>query len=754
MHSQIIHKLTFHSIVILLGLILGFSPLKVNAQSQGVLLRGFVRDAENAHPLTGANILLKELETGKTTGAVSGANGYYVVHELPQSVYALRISFIGYQPLTDTLNLDKKTEYTFTAELKPAKQQMDEIVVTGETGGASTLEAGLQTITPENLSLTTPSINGDLANYLQTLPGVVSMGDRGGQLFIRGGSPDQNLVLMDRMQIYRPFHIVGFYSAFPQDLISGAQVYAGGFPAKYSGRLSSVIDVSMRGGNQNSFEGAATLGPFLTGLRVEGPINDDGFTFLASGRFSQIERTSSFLFENEQPLRFGDQFIKLQNTSDDSWCSFTGLHTYDRGKIDTDRDDVFRWSNYGFGGRCVTIATESSTLFDISANASVADNSVGTGDNPQRTSSIWNVTTQIDISTPLKGGHEISGGFKGNVISTKYSLDESFEQIRSDDDFLTRFTGYAGMKIKLNRNLEINPSFVVSGAMSYGVNFAPRFRSTWRPFGDEDQELNAAFGLYHQTMVGVSDERDLGSTFSAWILSPLEKDNPRAWHAILGWNQQIGNFGLAFEGYHKRMENLVVPAWSNFARFTTEMTNADGTVWGFDIRGEFRKGNVYGYLGYGFNWTQYKTFQEHLSREFQTYHPAHDQRHSINALFGTDLGFANLDIRWQFGSGMPYTQPFGFDSIFRIRDLQDPRDDYGEPRLLFDKPYEGRLPNYHRLDVSIDRVFEFDVVNLTAKGGVINAYNRRNLFYYDLFRLRRVDQLPIIPFVAVEIATN
>lgn len=754
MVAQNIHKITPFGIIIFLCLIVGLFPSSVFAQSQDVLLRGFVRDADNVQPLTGANILLKELETGKTAGAVAGSEGYYVVHDLPRGEYALRVSFIGYQSLHDTLSLNDEPQYTYTAELKPAQKEMGEIVVTAEKGGATTLEAGFQTVVPENLSLTTPSVSGDLANYLQTLPGVVSMGDRGGQLFIRGGAPDQNLVLMDKIQVYKPFHIVGFYSAFSQDLISGADVYAGGFPAEYNGRLSSVIDVSMRSGNQNSFEGSATLGPFLSGLRVEGPINDNGFTFLASGRFSQIEQTSSVLLGNEQPLKFGDQFIKFQSTNNNSWCSFTGLHTYDRGKIDIERDDVFQWSNYGFGGRCVAIANESSTLFDISANASVANNSVGTGDDPQRESSIWNVTTQIGMSAPLKGGHEISGGFKGNVINTKYSLDESFEQIRSDENFLTRFTGYASMNIKLSDNLEVEPGFVVSGAMSYGVSFAPRFRSSWRPFGDEDQELSASAGLYHQTMVGVSDERDLGSTFSAWILSPLEADNPRAWHAILGWKQQIGSVGLTVEGYHKIMQNLVVPTWSNFARFTTEMTTADGTVWGFDIRGEFKKNDFYGYLGYGFSWTEYQTFQGHLSEEFQTYHPAHDQRHSINALLGTDLGFANLDVRLQFGTGMPYTSPFGFDSIFEIRDLQDPREDYGRPRILFDKPYQGRLPMYHRLDVSLDRVFEFDLVDLTAKAGVINAYNRRNLFYYDLFRLRRVDQLPIIPFVAVEIATN
>lgn len=103
---------------------------------------------------------------------------------------------------------------------------------------------------------------------------------------------------------------------------------------------------------------------------------------------------------------------------------------------------------------------------------------------------------------------------------------------------------------------------------------------------------------------------------------------------------------------------------------------------------------------------------------------------------------------------MPYTRPFGFDSLIPMRNLEDPRRNYGEPRLLFDKPYTGRMPVYHRLDVSLKRKFNFELADLTAKMGAINAYNRQNLFYFDLFRLRRVNQLPVVPFVAIEVSTS
>lgn len=734
-------------------------PSAAVGQSQGITLRGFVTDAENSQPLSGANILLKSLENSdERHGAVAGSKGYYAITDLSSGVYTIRISFIGYETQTDTLKLTKDNKLntvTYTVGLNAVEQQLEGVVVTGNTGGATTLEAGRQRVSPQDLSrVSTPSVSGDLANYLQTLPGVVSVGDRGGQLFIRGGSPDQNLVMMDNIQIYRPFHIAGFYSAFPQDLISNADVYAGGFPAKYSGRLSSVIDVTMRGGNHQNYEGSVSLGPFLGGIQVEGPLGAEGSSFLASGRFSQIERTAPFLLGEEQPIRFGDQFFKIQKATESSRCSVTGMHTYDRGQIDAERDEVFKWSNYGLGGRCVVLSSGSLSLMDITLNSSYAHNSVGVGGDPAREASIFNLTTGLDLATPLKGGHELSGGFEARVDKPTYSLNEKFEGIRTGNEFLVGFTGHLGIDLDLGPNLNLKPGVSIGGSFDYGFNIEPRFRGSWLPFGNEAQKLNFALGLYRQTVVGITDERDLGSAFRAWLPTPLEEGRPRSIHAILGWRQQFGDFGLTLEGYHKRMKNLAVPIWSTYARFTTEMTSATGRSWGFDVRGELQRGAVYAYIGYGFSWTQYTTTQQYFSSASQSYHPAHDQRHSISALLNTDLGFADLNIRWQFGSGMPYTRPFGFDSYIPLDNLQDPRREYGEPRLLFDKPYTGRLPVYHRLDVSMKRKLHFDLADVTLKAGAINTYDRQNLFYFDLFRLRRVDQLPLIPFLAVEVSTG
>src|SRR5690606_24875027 len=150
----------------------------------------------------------------------------------------------------------------------------------------------------------TPDVEGDLATYLQTLPGVVTLGDRGGQLFVRGGTPSQNLVLIDGLLVYQPFHIIGFFSAFPQELVQSVDVYAGGFGPRYSGRVSSVIDVTMREGNKQRFEGAASVSPFLASARAEGPLRRGAVSFLASLRSSVIEPVAPTLIGQELPFQF------------------------------------------------------------------------------------------------------------------------------------------------------------------------------------------------------------------------------------------------------------------------------------------------------------------------------------------------------------------------------------------------------------------------------------------------------------------
>ena len=248
--------------------------------------------------------------------------------------------------------------------------------------------------------------------------------------------------------------------------------------------------------------------------------------------------------------------------------------------------------------------------------------------------------------------------------------------------------------------------------------------------------------------------RDVGSVFVAWMNAP-DGVPLKALQGVLGWQQTlVGGLRWSLEGYYKRLSGIPVPIWRAVAQFTTDLGRADGEVYGADLRVEYTSPRFYGFLGYGYSWTLYEASQAEFGTWFgepvQSYHPPHDRRNQVNAVGSLDIGEFRASLRWQFGSGLPFTRPLGFDEAFDYaRDLHDPHTGVGTTRLVLDKPLTGRLPMVHRLDVSLEREFDVSFGKLLVQAGVINAYDRRNMFYYDLFTGRRLDQLPLAPYASV-----
>jgi len=243
------------------------------AFAQYATLSGTVADAETEQAMQGVNVVLKAVG-GDQRGIATNAEGGYAFERLLPGDYVLTLSFVGYLAQTDTLTLAFGDQRTYNAQLQPDQELLDEVVVEEERVSTSQEGfAGFERIGISELKrVPMPSVSPDLAGYLLTMPGFVTTGDRGGQLFVRGGTPTQNLMMVDGMVLYQPFHIVGLYSALPADLISNVDVYAGGFGARYGGRLSSVIDVTTRRGNQKEVLGAVFLAPFPGTARVEEPV--------------------------------------------------------------------------------------------------------------------------------------------------------------------------------------------------------------------------------------------------------------------------------------------------------------------------------------------------------------------------------------------------------------------------------------------------------------------------------------------------
>ncbi len=230
----------------------------------------------------------------------------------------------------------------------------------------------------------------------------------------------------------------------------------------------------------------------------------------------------------------------------------------------------------------------------------------------------------------------------------------------------------------------------------------------------------------------------------------------RAVHAILGYRTTPTSWlELSVEGFYKRLSNLFIAEWTAFPRFTTQLQPATGRSFGFDVRLEVRRPNLYGYVNYGFSSTEYEAEQATLllwyGQETLSFRPPHDRRHQVNALLSGTLFDFELSARWAFGSGLPFSRAIGFDGFSLIDDITGAVRVPGFRRVIYEHPFNGRLPTYHRLDVSVERTFPMGNVDLTVQGSVINLYDRRNLFYLDVFTLRRVDQLPLMPSFGIKV---
>jgi hypothetical protein len=732
------------------------------SSAQTISIQGMIVDREDARPLVGANIVLHHRDREELVlGTASGRNGYFGFTVPEAGDYVLRVSHIGYESYTDTLNLVTGTRQTLNIELARDDQILDELLI-APASGTIMRAGGEQRIRSVDISrVPTPAGSGDLASYLQALPGVVSTGDRGGQLYIRGGTSSQNMTLIDGSVIYQPFHIVNFYSAFPENLISGVDFYAGGFGSRYSSRISSVIDVQTRDGDRQQYQASGSVSPFLGEIYMEGPIQSGSSSWIASVRRSLIEETSPWFMSDDQPLSFDSQFFKFSHVGqENSTCSVTIMRTADQGRMDFESNDVFRWNNFVLGGRCMMLPEEAASLFELNMGISHMSNAAGDRHDPELYSDITRLNMDLNLTRYIRNIRVEYGGF-AHLKWYSYDLQELFQVPRNETELILGSGAFLEATFPIGQWMRIRSGMVLNYYMDqYDPSFEPRIRFSWNPFKRENEEFSVSAGIYRQALVGLSDIRDVSSVFVAWMMSPLGGAQMEARHFMAGWRQSLGaGFQVALEGYYKQLLNLPITTWSTLARLNTDLTLADGKIYGSDIRLEYNRGIFYGFAGYGFNWTEYETTQDHFNIWFeepvQRFHPPHDRRHQFNSMVSVRLNHYQANIRWQMGTGLPYTQPMGFDEHIRFDDgLPNIRRFYGNPRMIMDKPYQGRLPAYHRLDISFERSFSFPAAELSLQIGAINLYDQSNMFYYDIYTQRQIDQLSFAPYFSVKMETR
>jgi hypothetical protein len=293
--------------------------LAFTGQMLAQTIKGFVYEKETGEPALFANVVLEEISSGTSTDA----NGYFSFNKIKAGTYTLKVSFIGFEEHQEKVVVAEGKSVSLKIFLAESSEELDAVVLSSKAEDKKTeVNISKIKITPKNIKRM-PSIGGeaDLAQYIQSLPGVVFTGDQGGQLYIRGGQPIHNKVIMDGMIIYNPFHSIGFNSVFDTDLIKTADIYTGGFGAEYGGRISSVMDIKTRDGNKKRLAGNVGVNTFGAKMNLEGPLSNSqelsNSTFILSAKTSYLDKTSKDIYsyadddDNGLPFSYNDIYGKV-----------------------------------------------------------------------------------------------------------------------------------------------------------------------------------------------------------------------------------------------------------------------------------------------------------------------------------------------------------------------------------------------------------------------------------------------------------
>ncbi len=765
-------KKLISTIVVLVGM--GILPL----MAQTGIIKGFVYDAANGQPMPMASVTL----VGTKMGVATDAAGFFLFLRVPAGNLTIKVSYLGYQDYLQALTLANGGIEQMVVQLKQSTIEM----------GAATISAErlrmqkMNPVSSHHLTQVTlnkiPGLTGqsDIAEYLQVIPGIIFSGDRGGQFYVRGGEPVQNLVKLDGMTIISPFHSIGFASVFDTEAIGSVDVSTAGFGSSYGGRISSVIDVKTRVGNRREFKAKTTATTFGYGLFVEGPLkkmtekDPSSVSIILSNKGSFIRESSKFFYPYLDtmgiPFQYNDFFgkISLVGRNGDQ-LDLTGIHFTDVAEY----SGLMKTTSETSGGGARFLATPSGSrlLFEEAVNFSeYRSEFLEEGRRPRRTRyNSLDATMKVFYNGSLM---KLEWGTEINVIHTLHIFAEK-NLYQEKQYYTTELLTYVDTHFDTGRFL-IEPGLRLHyyADQSY---FSPEPRLKIRYRISDYLNLNFASGLYSQNLVSTTSSDDVVNIFQGYYIGPgLVQDTYRgeyvddkislAWHGVLGLSY-FGpeNLKLSVEGYVKdyyRMINfnrykiydLVVNSPNQVEPYPEYLTKSfiieKGWAYGVDFLADWNTANWNVYLAYSLG---YVTRED----EFMDYVPHFDRRHNLNLVAGYKLGKKKtweLKTRWNLGSGFPFTQSYGiFETMVTGygRFTLDPTVS-GQAVIWYGPLNGGRLPWYHRLDISVQRIFQvFKNQSIELNFSVMNVYNRLNVFYIDRITLKRINQLPILPTVGI-----
>ena len=509
MNNRLLSKLFFATLFLLLA--------SFTAVAQDNSIKGFVYEESTGEPMMFTNVYLK----GTTYGGTTNENGYFNINRIPDGHYTLLITSVGYDTISEVFNLSKNQSINRKYYLKETSQKLETVTITADKIEARTeTKTSVITVTPKTITKI-PSVGGqaDFAQYLQVVPGVIFTGDQGGQLYIRGGSPIQNKVLLDGMVVYNPFHSIGLFSVFDTDIIRNADVYTGGFGAEYSGRISSIMDISTRDGNKKRFSGKIGGNTFGAKVMIEGPLKkaknpeDATISFILSAKNSYLEQSSKVIYpyasESGLPFNFQDIYGKVSlNAPNGSKINLFGFSFNDQVNNYMSLSD-FGWNSFGAGTNFLVIPGKAPVMIEGNVAYSSYTSRMKEESNPDRYSNINGFNMGFDFSqfmgkNTLKYGIEMLGYTTDYVTYSVYGHNKIGSKVNS-----TEIGIYAKYKAVLGKLL-LEPSFRLQYYASL-PDISPEPRLAVKYNATDRFRLKAAAGMYSQNFVAATSDRDVVS---------------------------------------------------------------------------------------------------------------------------------------------------------------------------------------------------------------------------------------------------
>ena len=742
------------------------------SMAQTATISGYIQDALTGEKLIGANVFDSETYDGTITNTY----GFYSL-TLPKGSKAITVSYIGYA--TQELTVDLSSDQTVTVELS-VNNELQEIEIIAERQKNVAEESSMSTIDVPILQIKkVPALLGevDVLKALQLLPGVQSGGEGSSGLYVRGGSPDQNLILLDGVPVYNVSHVFGFFSVFNPDAIKDVKLIKGGFPARYGGRLSSVLEINMKEGNMKEFHGAGSIGLVASKLTLEGPIKTDKTSFLISGRRTYIDLlarplvSAGFRSEGEGTSGRVDAFFYDVNAkinhifSEKDRLYFSVYGGQDRFGADVkEEDDNFLDENKGgLGWGNITSALRwnhlwSSKLFSNTSltysryrlGTDVGIRSVDKVNDDSEEfvleyeSGIYDLAARLDFDYYPNPNHFIRFG----VSAVNHSFEPGeFRLFAADGPFQIdtllgqtniqsqEYDLYVEDDMRITSKLKANVGLHYSGFSVQNTFYnSLQPRVSLRYLLSDNQSIKASFASMAQYINLLSSE-NIGLPSDIWVPSTAKIRPQESWQVALGYAFKLTkDLDVTVEGYYKEMKNLVSYKEGesffdeNLRDWGDRVTQGDGESYGGEVFIQKKTGVFTGWIGYTLSWTNRQFDDLNFGEKFPF---TFDRRHDISVVGQYEISDRiNIAATWVYGTGNAVTLANStYKAIIPAVNSDNP---IGREVEFYSSRNNFRVPAYHRFDIGINFSKQKSKHTRTWSFGAYNTYNRKNPFYVFL----------------------